>query len=134
MRFLLFFGAILVVIGFVRPQTLRASAIEGKLHVALSEVKQAIEDTRVAYAETDAGEQSAEVRRMFAFIKTAETNDDPQACRKLEPIPLYLGAPSIGDWISYCLARVRTDSDRCEKITELTSPQLKKLCVKEFSR
>lgn len=134
MRFLVFFAAILVVIGFVRPQTLRASAIEGKLQVALSEVQQAIEDTRVAYAKTDDGEKSAEVRRMFTLINIAATDGNPQTCRKLEPIPLYLGAPSIGDWISYCLARVRTDSDRCEKITDLISPQLKKLCLKEFSR
>ncbi len=71
-------------------------------------------------------------RHQFLTIEWAREERDRTECSVLSAVSSDYDAPSRGDWIAYCFARVTGNPDRCEQISSGTQPALKTLCEKEF--
>ena len=89
---------------------------------------------RPLLAQMIATEENEDTRQIYMRIENATKREDIHGCNKLEPIPAYENAPSIGDWIAYCLARIKTDERRCEQIDATIKPALRDLCLRELSQ
>ncbi len=71
-------------------------------------------------------------KEFFRAVEDAILQSDPLGCGELK-VSSEGGenAPSRGDWIAYCLARVTKNALRCDQITPGISPDLRLLCREE---
>lgn len=124
--------ALYVTVGFVPPETFTVTQVKAGMIDLLQHIDTAKKVLTPVWKDAVATEQNGDVRRLFHSIEHARVTNDVHACNDLEPIPLTANAPSLGDWIAYCLARVRSDEDRCMQISDTIEPNLKQLCQDEF--
>jgi hypothetical protein len=73
-----------------------------------------------------------DIRFLFHEVERLRVRGKAKGCDALQPIPLGASYPSLGDWTSYCVARVQHDATRCEAIAGTLSPDLHRLCFSEF--
>ncbi len=66
-------------------------------------------------------------------IESAIESGKAQICGDLGEMPTGEGAPTLGDWTIFCLARVLKDPDRCDRISATIVPDLRGMCTKALS-
>ena len=72
------------------------------------------------------------LRDDFERIEWARKHADVRACADLKTAGVS-SAPSHGDFLAYCIARVMGEAQRCFQIGSNTSPDLHSLCAQEFA-
>lgn len=133
MRYLPFIGiALYLAVAFVPPKTFTVTQVKAGMMDLLEQIDLAKKVFNPVWKTAVETEQNGDVRRLYNAIEHARVMNDVHACNDLEPIPLMKDSPSLGDWIAYCLARVRSNKDRCTQISDTIQPNLKKLCQDEF--
>ena len=124
--------ALYVAIGFVPPKQITVTQVKASMMDFLEHLDTAKRVLKPVWKTAVETEPNGDVRRLFHTIELARVQNDVHACNDLEPIPLLKDSPSLGDWIAYCLARVRSDKDRCPQISDTIHPNVKQLCIEEF--
>lgn len=120
-------------VGMRFPTAASLEKVQAHAEVALKHLSKVSVAVKPMLAQLIATEPSEDLRGIYSRIEKARTESNVHLCNELEPIPVYENAPSMGDWVAYCLARVREDTRRCEQIGAILKPNLKDLCVRELS-
>lgn len=82
----------------------------------------------VSWREAAALSPEPEVRALFHEIERLTVRNDSSGCDALQPIPLDASLPSVGDWTTYCRARVERNPAACASIPATIVPDLRRLC------
>ncbi|HLD71817.1 MAG TPA: hypothetical protein VI873_04375 [Candidatus Peribacteraceae bacterium] len=120
-------------VGMRFPTSVSLAKVQAHAETMFKELSKVSVAIKPLLAQMIATESSEDVRGIYGRIERARSEMSVHLCNALEPIPSYEHAPSMGDWIAYCLARVREDTRRCEQIGGTIKPNLKDLCLRELS-
>ena len=124
--------ALYALVGFVPPKSFTVTQVKASAISILEHLDTAKQALAPVWEKAVKTEKNGDTRRLYHAVEHARVTNDAHACNNLEPIPLMENAPSLGDWIAFCLARVRSDADRCLQISDSIQPDLKKICQDEF--
>jgi|GEM_PF-4320471 hypothetical protein len=127
-----------VYVAFVPPtgmslEGLKAQAISGAISTLQELLSGAEEKVSAVFQESVQRIPRTDVRELLRFIEDGRIQDDVYACGSLPALSSYENVPSIGDWIAYCLARIRRDPRRCTQIAATLTPDLRSLCERELN-
>lgn len=82
-----------------------------------------------------ASKNSPALKRALEDIDFAARKHDPRFCRSLDPSLVdrsNFSAPTVGDLLALCLAKVSADPDRCSTIDPETGAVLRTICEAEL--
>ena len=120
-------------VGIRLPADVSLEKVQAHANGALNQLSKVSVALKPLLAQMIATEENEDTRQIYKRIEDATKQDNIHGCNKLEPIPAYDNAPSMGDWIAYCLARIKTDERRCEQIDATIKPALRDICIRELS-
>ena len=119
--------------GIQLPTDVSLEKVQAHAEGALTQLSKVSVALKPLLAQMIATEENEDTRKIYTRIEEATKHNDIHGCNALEPIPAYENAPSMGDWIAYCLARIKLDARRCEQIDATIKPALRDLCLREIS-
>ena len=111
-------------VGMRFPTSVSLAKVQAHAEIAFKELSKVSVAIKPLLAQMIATESSEDVRGIYGRIEKARTDMSVHLCNALEPIPSYENAPSMGDWVAYCLARVREDTRRCAQIGAILKPNV----------
>ncbi len=118
-------------LGFRFPEAPNLASLQAHALTALEQLGEVSDKVRPVIADFAESIPDGDAGVLLNRIEEAALAENVHFCNALEPIPAFNGAPLIGDWVAYCLSRVRGDRDRCEQISATLKPDLKNLCIEK---